>query len=115
MKNILVIKHGALGDLIQTTGILKSIREHNHSHKITLLTDPKFFFFTKELPYFDDIIWSGLEFDSEKFSSLIEVPKHEGLREIHEVKEHFNRFGEFRPNELESQRIELEQRLHKEA
>ena len=57
MKNILVIKHGALGDLIQTTGILKSIREHNHSHKITLLTDPKFFFFTKELPYFDDIIY----------------------------------------------------------
>ena len=67
------------------------------------------------VPYFDDIIWSGLEFDSEKFSSLIEVPKNEGLREIHEVKEHFNRFGEFMPNELESQRIELEQRLHKEA
>ena len=58
MKNILVIKHGALGDLIQSTGILKSIREHNHSHKITLLTDPKFFFFTKELPYFDDIIYT---------------------------------------------------------
>ena len=67
------------------------------------------------VPFFDDIIWSGLEFDSEKFSSLIEVPKNEGLREIHEVKEHFNRFGEFMPNELESQRIELEQRLHKEA
>ncbi|MAW58234.1 MAG: phosphoenolpyruvate carboxykinase (GTP) [Alphaproteobacteria bacterium] len=67
------------------------------------------------VPYFDDIIWSGLEFDSEKFSSLIEVPKNEGLREIHEVKEHFNRFGEFMPNELESQRIELEQRLNKEA
>lgn len=67
------------------------------------------------VPYFDDIIWSGLEFDSEKFSSLIEVPKNEGLREIHEVKEHFDRFGEFMPNELESQRIELEQRLHKEA
>ena len=52
-----MIKHGALGDLIQSTGILKSIREHNHSHKITLLTDPKFYFFTKELPYFDDIIY----------------------------------------------------------
>ena len=67
------------------------------------------------VPYFDDIIWSGLEFDSEKFSSLIEVPKNEGLKEIDEVKEHFDRFGEFMPNELESQRIELEQRLHKEA
>ena len=67
------------------------------------------------VPYFDDIIWSGLEFDTEKFSSLIEVPKDEGLKEINEVKEHFDRFGEFMPNELESQRIELEQRLHKEA
>ena len=67
------------------------------------------------VPYFDDIIWSGLEFDTEKFSSLIEVPKDEGLKEINEVKEHFDRFGEFIPNELESQRIELEQRLHKEA
>ena len=67
------------------------------------------------VPYFDDIIWSGLEFDSEKFSSLIEVPKNEGLKEIDEVKEHFDRFGEFMPNELESQRIELEQRLHKEG
>ena len=67
------------------------------------------------VPYFDDIIWSGLEFDTEKFSSLIEVPKEEGLKEINVVKEHFDRFGEFIPNELESQRIELEQRLHKEA
>ena len=67
------------------------------------------------VPYFDDIIWSGLEFDTEKFSSLIVVPKDEGLKEINEVKEHFDRFGEFIPNELESQRIELEQRLHKEA
>ena len=67
------------------------------------------------VPYFDDIIWSGLEFDSEKFSSLIEIPKNEGLKEIDEVKEHFDRFGEFMPNELESQRIELEQRLYKEA
>ena len=67
------------------------------------------------VPYFDDIIWSGLEFDTEKFSSLIVVPKDEGLKEINEVKEHFDRFGEFMPNELESQRIELEQRLNKEA
>ena len=61
-----------------------------------------------------NIVWNGLEFDNEKFSSLIEVPKTEGLKEINEVKEHFDRFGDFIPNELESQRIELEQRLNKE-
>ena len=66
------------------------------------------------VPYFEDIVWNGLEFDNEKFSSLIEVPKTEGLQEINEVKEHFDRFGDFIPNELESQRIELEQRLNKE-
>ena len=66
------------------------------------------------VPYFEDIVWNGLEFDNEKFSSLIEVPKTEGLKEINEVKEHFDRFGDFIPNELESQRIELEQRLNKE-
>lgn len=67
------------------------------------------------VPYFEDIIWNGLEFDTEKFSSLIEVPKIEGLKEIDEVKEHFNRFGDFIPNELESQRIELQERLNKEV
>ena len=66
------------------------------------------------VPYFEDIVWNGLEFDNEKFSSLTEVPKTEGLKEINEVKEHFDRFGDFIPNELESQRIELEQRLNKE-
>ena len=67
-----------------------------------------------EFANFEDIVWNGLEFDNEKFSSLIEVPKTEGLKEINEVKEHFDRFGDFIPNELESQRIELEQRLNKE-
>lgn len=66
------------------------------------------------VPNFEDIIWSGLEFDNEKFSSLIEIPKTEGLKEIDEVKEHFDRFGDFIPSELELQRTQLEERLHKE-
>ncbi len=66
------------------------------------------------VPNFEDIIWSGLEFDNEKFSSLIEIPKTEGLKEIDEVKEHFDRFGDFIPSELELQITQLEERLNNE-
>ena len=52
-KNILIIKHGALGDLIQITGSLKSIRLKYPNSKITLLTDKKFIFFTKEIIFVD--------------------------------------------------------------
>ena len=45
MKKILIIKHGALGDLIQTTGVFKSIRETHKDDNITLLVDKKFDFF----------------------------------------------------------------------
>ena len=45
MKKILVIKHGALGDLIQTTGIFRSISEHHKNDDVVLLVDKKFKFF----------------------------------------------------------------------
>lgn len=52
-SNILIIKHGALGDLIQVTSSLKSIRHKYPESKITLLTDIKFKFFEKVVT-----IWS---------------------------------------------------------
>jgi len=67
------------------------------------------------VPNFEDINWTGLDFDAERFNSLIEIPKTEGLKEIEEVKEHFDRFENFLPKELEDQRIELEGRLLKES
>ena len=57
MKKILIIKHGALGDLIQTTGIFKSIREFHRNDEIALLVDKKFDFFIKNAPYFDNIFF----------------------------------------------------------
>ena len=66
------------------------------------------------VPYFEDINWTGLDFNNKKFNSLIEISQTEGLEEISEVKDHFDRFGNFLPNELEDQRIELEARLLKE-
>ncbi len=63
------------------------------------------------VPKFDDINWEGLNFNSNDFNTLIDIPKDEGLKEIEEVKDHFDKFGSFVPNELEIQRKELHQRL----
>lgn len=57
MKHILVIKHGAFGDLIHGTGAFKALREYYKHDTITLLTDPKFSYFTKNMPYFDHIFF----------------------------------------------------------
>jgi ADP-heptose:LPS heptosyltransferase len=56
-EKILVIRHGALGDLIQFTSSLKSIRNNYPNSKITLLTDRKFDFFSNEIIFIDDIIY----------------------------------------------------------
>jgi len=53
-ENILIIKHGALGDLIQADGIIKSIRNHHKNSKITLLTSKKFIDLMSMCPYVDD-------------------------------------------------------------
>ena len=42
MSNILIIKHGSLGDIVQISGVLKDIREHHLSDKIYLMTTQKF-------------------------------------------------------------------------
>ncbi|MGE3479724.1 MAG: glycosyltransferase family 9 protein, partial [Dongiaceae bacterium] len=38
MEQILIIKHGALGDFVQSLGAMASIRLHHPKAKITLLT-----------------------------------------------------------------------------
>ena len=58
-NNILIIKHGALGDLIQITSSLKSIREKYPDSKITLLTDIKFKFFSDRIIFVDEIIYEN--------------------------------------------------------
>lgn len=55
MTRILVIKHGALGDLIQALGPCAAIRRHHPDAHITLLTTPAFVEFLTPAPYFDRI------------------------------------------------------------
>ena len=52
----LIIKHGALGDLIQALDAFESLRKSFPSAKLTLLTSPAFTPLVRLMPYFDDII-----------------------------------------------------------
>ncbi len=54
-KRILVIKHGALGDVIMATGLFAAIRHHHPDAHHVLLTTPPFVDLVRQSPYFDDI------------------------------------------------------------
>ncbi len=56
MSNILIIKHGSLGDLIQANGAIKDIKEHYKNRKVYLLTSMPYSIFMSECPYIDGVI-----------------------------------------------------------
>ncbi len=56
MSNILIIKHGSLGDLIQANGAIKDIKEHYPNRKVFLLTSEHYAIFMSECPYLDGVI-----------------------------------------------------------
>ena len=70
--NILVIKHGALGDFVMASGAMKSIRNQYPNEKIILLTENKNIKFFHSIPYFNI-----LEVDNRKsiFISLFMIFK----------------------------------------
>jgi len=56
MSNILIIKHGSLGDLIQANGAIKDIKEFYKNRKVFLLTSESYAIFMSECPYIDGVI-----------------------------------------------------------
>ena len=52
---VLVIRHGALGDLVQSMGPFEAIRAHHPGAQITLLTAPAFAMFMRNCPWFDRV------------------------------------------------------------
>lgn len=54
-KRILVIKHGALGDIVLALGPFAAIREHHGDAHIVLLTTAPYVDFLKDCRYFDEI------------------------------------------------------------
>ena len=55
-RNLLIIKHGALGDFILSFGPFKAIRDYHLNDYIILLTSSIFSEFAKESNYFNEII-----------------------------------------------------------
>ena len=56
MSNILIIKHGSLGDLIQANGAMKDIKDFYPNRKVFLLTSKVYSLFMSECPYIDGVI-----------------------------------------------------------
>ena len=56
MSNILIIKHGSLGDLIQANGAIKDIKNNFPNDKVLLLTTPPYANFMSSCPYLDGVL-----------------------------------------------------------
>ncbi len=70
--NILVIKHGALGDIIMATGAMKAIRAQFPVAHITLLTTKPYATLMAQSPFFDEI-W---------VDSKPKITNREGVRKL---------------------------------
>jgi len=56
MSNILIIKHGSLGDIVQISGALKDIRETHKNKKIFILTTNAYVELLSKCSYLDGVI-----------------------------------------------------------
>ncbi len=55
-RRILVIKHGALGDMVQAMDAFASLRAAHHSDHLAVLTSPPFAGLLSASPYFDEVV-----------------------------------------------------------
>ena len=56
MSNILIIKHGSLGDIVQISGVLRDIRETHKDKKIFILTTLPYIELLGTCPYIDGVL-----------------------------------------------------------
>ena len=56
MSNILIIKHGSLGDLIQANGAIDDIKNSYKKSNVILLTSQQYFSLMSKCPYVDEVI-----------------------------------------------------------
>ena len=56
MSNILIIKHGSLGDIAQASGAIQDISENHKNDQIYLLTTKPYFDLFKKNPFVHDVI-----------------------------------------------------------
>ena len=56
MSNILIIKHGSLGDIAQISGVLKDLREAHNDKKIFILTTLPYVELLSACPYLNGVL-----------------------------------------------------------
>jgi ADP-heptose:LPS heptosyltransferase len=56
MSNILIIKHGSLGDIAQISGVIRDIRETYNKEKIFILTTFPYVELLSRCPYVDGVL-----------------------------------------------------------
>ena len=56
MSNILIIKHGSLGDIAQISGVIRDIRETYNKEKIFILTTTPYVELLSKCPYVDGVL-----------------------------------------------------------
>ena len=56
MSNILIIKHGSLGDIAQISGVLRDIRESHVNEKIFILTTLPYVELLGACPFIDGVL-----------------------------------------------------------
>jgi ADP-heptose:LPS heptosyltransferase len=56
MTNILIIKLGSLGDLIQANGAMEDIKKSNSKSHVVLLTSKPYFDLMSKCPYIDEVL-----------------------------------------------------------
>jgi ADP-heptose:LPS heptosyltransferase len=56
MSNILIIKHGSLGDIAQASGAIQDIFENHKEDQIHLLTTKPYFELFKKNPFLHNVI-----------------------------------------------------------
>ncbi len=90
MKNILIIKHGSLGDIVQLSGVMRDIRNSFKNYNIVVLTSPTYKDLMSKCPYIDEVItddrqirWNLIYFlrlksklDKFNFSHVFDLQNH---------------------------------------
>ena len=56
MSNILIIKLGSLGDIVQISGVLRDIRENHYNKKIFILTTSPYVELLSKCPHIDGVL-----------------------------------------------------------
>ena len=87
MSNILIIKHGSLGDIAQASGAIQDIFENHREDQIYFLTTKPYFELFKKNPYINEVILDKRlsRFNLIYFYSLMKKLKKLNIKKVYDL------------------------------